>query len=125
MTPPARPLIVRDLAPYGALGGAAAAVGTIVVAAVARAADVGLEVEGEAIPLPAFAFWSLVGAAIGVLLARILGQRRRFVVVTVVGTALSLVPAVVLPDDTATSVVLVATHVLAAAIIVPVVARAL
>ena len=73
----------------------------------------------EAIPIPAFAWWTLVGAALGVVLARLLRERRRFVVVTTVAAGLSLIPAIAAPDDTATKAVLVGTHLLAAAIIIP------
>ena len=106
----------------GAAAGAIAAVGTTAVAAVAGAADVSLEVDGEEIPVLAFAWWTLVGAAIGVVLARVLGERRRFVAVTIVATGLSLIPAIALPDDTATTAVLVGAHLVAAAIIVPILA---
>ena len=109
----------RRLVRSGALAGAIAAVCTTVVAAIASAADVSLEVDGEAIPIPAFAWWTLVGAALGVVLARLLRERRRFVVVTTVATGLSLIPAIAAPDDTATTAVLVGTHLLAAAIIIP------
>ena len=40
-------------------------------------------------------------------MARLLRTRRRFLVVTVVATGLSLVPPIALPDDGATSAVLV------------------
>ena len=109
----------RRLVRSGALAGAIAAVCTTVVAAVARAAGVSLEVDGTAIPIPAFVWWTLVGAAVGVVLARLLGERRRFVVVTTVAVGLSLIPAIAAPDDTATKAVLVGTHLLAAAIIIP------
>ena len=108
----------RRLIGAGALAGAIAAVGTTVVAAIANAADVSLEVNAEAIPIPAFAWWTIIGAALGVVLARLLGDRRRFVVVTWVATGLSLIPAIAAPDDTATKAVLVCTHLLAAAIII-------
>ena len=97
----------RSLVRSGALAGAIAAVCTTVVAAIASAADVSLEVDGTAIPIPAFAWWTLVGAALGVVLARLLRDRRRFVVVTTVALGLSLVPAIAAPDDTATKAVLV------------------
>ena len=90
-----------------------------------RAADVSLEVDGTAIPIPAFAWWTLVGAALGVVLARLLRERRRFVVVTTVATGLSLIPAIAAADDTATTAVLVASHLLAAAIIIPTLSRQL
>ena len=102
-----------------------AAVCTTVVAAVATAADVSLEVDGTAIPIPAFAWWTLIGAALGVVLARLLRERRRFVVVTTAAVGLSLIPAIAAPDDTATTAVLVASHLLAAAIIIPTLGRQL
>lgn len=57
------------------------------------------------------------------MLARLLRGRRRFVAATTIATALSLVPAIAAPDDTATRMVLVASHVLAAAIVIPTLAR--
>ena len=109
----------RRLVRSGALAGAIAAVCTTVVAAIASAADVSLEIDATAIPIPAFAWWTLVGAALGVVLARLLRERRRFVVVTTVAAGLSLIPAIAAPDDTATKAVLVGAHLLAAAIIIP------
>lgn len=95
------------------------------MAAIARAADVSLEVDAAAIPIAAFALWTLVGAALGVLMARLLRARRRFLVVTVVATGMSLIPPIALPDDSATKLVLVAAHLLAAAIIIPTLSRGL
>ena len=109
----------RRLVRSGALAGAIAAVCTTVVAAIARAADVSLDINATAIPIPAFAWWTIIGAALGVVLARLLRERRRFVVVTTVAAGLSLIPAIAAPDDTATKAVLVGTHLLAAAIIIP------
>jgi hypothetical protein len=98
---------------------------TTVVAAVAIAAGVSLEVDGTAIPIPAFAWWTMVGAALGVLLARLLRERRPFVVIATVATGLSLIPAIAAPDDGATKAVLVGTHFLAASIIIPTLGRRL
>ena len=109
----------RRLVRSGALAGVIAAGCTTAVAAIASAADVSLEVDAEAIPIAAFAWWTIVGAALGVALARLLRERRRFVAVTSVAVGLSLLPALTAPDDTATSAVLVGAHLLAAAIIVP------
>ena len=111
--------ITRRLVQTGALAGALAAVCTTVVAAIASAAGVSLEIDANTIPIPAFAWWTLVGAALGVVLARLLRERRRFVVVATVAVGLSLIPAIAAPDDTATKAVLVGTHLLAAAIIIP------
>ncbi len=95
------------------------------MAAIASAADVSLEIKGAAVPIAAFAWWTLVAAALGVVLARVLRDRRRFLIVSTAGAALSLIPAIAAPDDTATKVVLVATHLLAAAIIIPTLTRKL
>jgi peptidoglycan/LPS O-acetylase OafA/YrhL len=89
------------------------------MAAIASAADVDLEANADAIPILAFAWWTLVGAALGIVLARLLPERRRFVIVTTVAAGLSLIPAIAAPDDTATSAVLVGAHICAAAIIIP------
>ena len=120
-TPPS----TRQLARSGALAGALAAVGTTVVAAIATAADVSLEIDGTAIPIPAFAWWTLIGAVLGVVLARLLRERRRFVIVTTVAVGLSLIPPIAGADDTGTKAVLVASHLLAAAIIIPTLTRQL
>jgi hypothetical protein len=110
---------LRSLLPTGMLAGAAAAAATVVVAALAQAADVSLEVDGQAIPLATFAFWTIVATFAGVVLAAVVRHRRRFVAATLTLTAISLVPSIVAPDDTATTIVLVGTHLLAAAIIIP------
>ena len=109
----------------GALAGAIAAICTTVVAAIASAAGVSLEINAEAIPIPAFAWWTIIGAVLGIVLARLLRDRRRFVVVTTVAVGLSLIPAIAAPDDTATKAVLVGAHILAAAIIIPTLSRRL
>jgi uncharacterized membrane protein YoaK (UPF0700 family) len=71
---------------------------------------------------------TLLGAVLGGLLAAALNRygarpRQTFVRAALVLTVLSCLPSVALPPDTASKIVLVATHVLAAAIIVPAVAR--
>jgi L-alanine-DL-glutamate epimerase-like enolase superfamily enzyme len=119
-----RPSVSR-LIRVGALAGAIAAACTTVAAAIASAADVSLEVDATAIPVAAFTLWTIVGAVLGVVLARLLSRRRRFVVVTTIATGLSLVPAIASADDTATRAVLVGAHLLAAAIIIPALARPL
>jgi hypothetical protein len=117
-TQPSQPS-TRHLVQNGALAGAAAAACTTIVAAIASAADVSLEVDANPIPIPAFAWWTVIGAALGVVLARLLRDRRRFVLLTTAATGLSLIPAIAAPDHTATKAVLVGTHLLAAAIIIP------
>lgn len=120
----------RPLWHTGAVSGIVAAVATTVMAAAALAADVPLEVAGEQIPLLGFAQMTLLGAAIGVGLAKGLRRwaarpQRSFVVATVVLTVLSIVPDLTIDATTASKLVLIATHVVAAAIVVPAVARRL
>src|SRR5690348_15257877 len=108
--------------------GLAAAAATTVVAAAVHAAGVSLEVGGETIPLAGFAQMTFLGAVIGGLLLAGLSRRSadprtRFIQIAVVLTALSCVPSVALPSDVGTKITLVGLHLLAAAIIVPVLAR--
>ena len=82
------------------------------------------------IPLAGFAQMTLVGAVVGALIAaglkrRSTAARRRFLQTTGMLTALSCVPSIALPPDVATKLALVATHMIAATIIVPVLARQL
>jgi hypothetical protein len=110
------------------VSGAVAALATTAVAATAHAADVPLAIDGETIPLAGFAQMTLLGAVLGGLLAAAFNRfsatpRRWFLTVAVALTVLSCVPSVALPDDAATKIVLVATHVVAAFVIVPALAR--
>jgi hypothetical protein len=101
---------------------------TTAAAAAVHAAGVSFEIEGEMIPILGFAQLTFVGAVLGGLILAGVNRwsgaaRRRFVQATVALTALSCVPSVVLPDDTGSQIALVILHVLAAAIVVPVLAR--
>ncbi|WP_308424449.1 DUF6069 family protein [Nocardioides albus] len=72
------------------------------------------------------AVFSLIGVAMAAVMARVaLRPRRTFVVTTVLLTVLSLVPDLTFGFDAASAVVLMALHVLAAAIVIPVLARRL
>ena len=109
---------------------AVAALATSTVAAGGSAAGISLDVSGAPIPVSGFAvltvLFSLVGVALAAVLARRARQpRRTFVRTTVVLTALSLVPDVVADATTDTRVLLMVTHLVAAAIVVPAVARRL
>jgi len=110
-------------------GGAVAAAVTTAIATVAHAAGVSFEIDGEAIPLPGFAQMTLLGAMLGLLIARQCRRaahpRSTFVRITVALTALSVVPDFVMSFDAASRIVLVSIHLTAAAIIVPVLARRL
>jgi hypothetical protein len=114
----------------GLAAGAVASVATAAFAAVAHALGVSLKVGGEAIPAPGFAQLTFVGAIIGTALAVVLARRagsprRTFVRTTVVLTALSIVPDLLVDAQAATKVTLALTHVIAAAIVIPALASRL
>lgn len=111
----------------GARAGVVAAGATTAVAAVAMAVDVPLEIRGEQLPLASFAQLTLICAAIAVVLGKALTRwaarpQRTFIGATVALTALSLVPDLTITATAATKVVLIATHLVAAAIVIPAVA---
>ena len=116
----------------GLVAAIAAAAAVILLGAVARTAGVDFELsaEGDVIPLPGLASATLMFSIVGLALAT--GLRRwaerpaaTFVRVTVVLTAISLVPPFLYDADIATSLSLVALHLTAATIFIPVVARRL
>ena len=114
----------------GPLAIAAAAAATALVAAAARAADVPLTVDGEQIPVSGFATMTVIVSAMGLLLAAALARwaprpRATLAWTGVALTLASFIPSLTADTDTATKVVLVTTHVVAAAIVIPVFARAL
>lgn len=107
--------------------GAAAAAGTTALAAAVHAAGVPLAAHGE-VPLAAFAQFTFIGAVLGGLLVafvnrRSVAPRRRFLQTVVALTALSCVPPLAYGDTLASKIGLVGTHLVAAAIIIPVLAR--
>ncbi len=106
-----------------AAAAALASVATVTIAAVASAADVSLEVDDKAIPLSAFPFWTIIATAVGAITARFVRTRRTFQTVTIAATAVSLVPALTFPDDAATRLVLAGIHLVAAAIVIPLLSR--
>jgi uncharacterized protein DUF6069 len=109
---------------------AVAALATSTIAAGGSAAGISLDVSGAPIPVSGFAVLTVVFSLVGVALAAVLARRARqprrtFVRTTVVLTALSLVPDLVADATTDTRVLLMVTHLVAAAIVVPIVARRL
>jgi hypothetical protein len=115
----------QELPRATASSGVLAASATTAGAAVLRAAGVPLAVHGT-IPLAAFAQLTVIAAVAGGLLMAVLTRRgpaprRRFLQVTGL-TALSCA-APAFADTTASKIALVALHLLAAAIIIPVLAR--
>jgi hypothetical protein len=126
----ARPQRSSGLLRAGGASALVAAVANALVAAGARVADVPLEIEGEQIPAVGFAMMTLMFSAAGLLVAAAIRRwapapRATFTWIAMAVVALSFVPSLTADTDTATKVVLVATHVVAAAIVVPVVARSL
>ncbi|MCW2784388.1 MAG: hypothetical protein JWP74_905 [Marmoricola sp.] len=111
---------------YGLLAAAA----TTTVAAVLHAAGVSLDVAKEPVPLPAFAEvtfgFALIGLAIAAGLRRwTRDPHRAWLRTTIVLTAFSFVPDLLADAATGTRLTLMATHVAAAAIVVPGVASRL
>jgi len=107
--------------------GVLAAAATTAGALVLRAAGVPLAVHGK-IPLAAFAQLTFIAAVSGgvllaVLIRRSSAPRRWFARITAGLTALSCVAPLAFADTTASKIALVALHLLAAGIIVPVLAR--
>lgn len=114
----------------GVVATVAASAATMIVAAAGRAAGVGLDVSGAPIPVSGFGVLTAVFSVVGVVLAALLSRfvrrpRRAFVRTTVVLTILSLVPDVIADASTATRALLMLTHLVAAAIVIPAVARRL
>ncbi|MCA2225232.1 DUF6069 family protein [Nonomuraea aurantiaca] len=124
-TAPVKPLITGGLT-----AAAVAAVATAAVAAAGEFAGISLVVGGAPIPASGFAvltgIFSVVGLALALVLARWARRpRTAFVRTTLVLTALSLVPDVLADASAATKVLLMLTHVVAAAIVIPAIARRL
>ena len=120
----------RPLLRAGLRYGAAAAVATTAVAAIASAAGVSFEIKGEAIPLLGFAqmtlLWTFVGVGIAALVRRFASSpSAMWVKVAVALVAVSFVPDVTADAATGTKLALMLTHVVAAAIVIPAIARAL
>jgi hypothetical protein len=114
----------------GLLAGLVAAVATTAIVTAARAAHVSVAVQGEPIPLAGFAQLTLVATIVGIVIAMVLSTRARhprrsFVTTAVALTAVSLVPDVMVDATMASKLVLGLTHLVAAAIVVPTLAKRL
>ncbi|WP_033314508.1 DUF6069 family protein [Streptomyces iakyrus] len=130
-------LSTRPVWLVGILATLAGAVVAEAFALVTRAAGVPMEAaspgaeEAAEIPVGGFfggvLFWSVAGIVLAVVLARWAKRpARTFTVTTVALTALSLAgPAVAPHTATSTQIVLAASHVVAAAVVVPLLARRL
>lgn len=113
-----------------AVSGVVATAATTLMAVAGKAAGIDFEVDGTAVPTLGFGQFTLVGALIGGLLAMAFARwarrpRRTFVATTATLTVLSLVPDATFGFDVASALALIATHLVAAAIVVPPIARRL
>jgi hypothetical protein len=119
----------KSLIGGGLVAAGLAAVATSAVAAAGEFAGIGLIVGGAAIPVSGFAVLTAICSVVGLALALVLRWARRpravFLRTTIALTALSLVPDVLADASPATKVLLMVTHLVAAAIVIPVVARRL
>ncbi|MDQ6525146.1 DUF6069 family protein [Nocardioides sp. LHD-245] len=122
-----RPTVWR----HGLAAATVASVVTTTLAAVASAAGVSFA-DGSGVSLPVLAFTQLtfVFSMLGVVLAAVLARRARrprstFVRTTVALTVLSVVPDATFGFDVASALILMALHAVAAAIVIPVLARRL
>lgn len=114
----------------GAVATVVAAASTAAVAAAGNAVGISLAVAGTPIPPTGFAtltvMFSVLGMVIALVLRRFAGRARSlWVRTTVTLTVLSLVPDVLADADISTKVLLMVTHLVAAAIVIPAVARRL
>ncbi|MFG1830930.1 DUF6069 family protein [Micromonospora chersina] len=129
-TTPATTSTFGALIGAGVLATVAASTATMAVAAAGHTAGISLDVADAPIPVTGFgvltAAFSLVGVIIAALLSRFARRpRRTFVRTTVVLTVLSLVPDVIADAETSTKALLMLTHLVAAAIVIPAVTRRL
>jgi ABC-type transport system involved in multi-copper enzyme maturation permease subunit len=120
----------RSLILTGLAAAVVAAAATMAVAAGGSAAGISLDVNGAALPVASFGMLTLVFSLVGLVLAVVLSRtvkspRRAFVRTTVVLTVLSLVPDVMVDAEVGTKALLMLTHLVAAAIVIPAVARRL
>lgn len=110
--------------------GLVAAAATTVVAAVADASGISLDIAGEPIVLFAFPQLTFVFTMVGLAIAAGLRRwnsnpRRAWIRTTVALTALSFVPDVLADADVSTRLVLMLTHLVAASIVIPAIASRL
>ena len=121
----------RPVWKHGVAAAAVAAVATTVLAAVASAAGVSFaDSTGESIPVFAFPQLTLIFSLVGVGIAAVLARKARrprstFVRTAVALTVLSYVPDLTFGFDAGSAAALISLHTVAAAIVVPTLARRL
>ncbi|MEV4146220.1 DUF6069 family protein [Amycolatopsis sp. NPDC049691] len=120
----------KSLVAGGLTATAVAAVATTAVAGLGKLAGNSLAVGGAPIQLSGFALLTVVFSGLGLVLALVLARKARrprtaFVRTTLVLTALSLVPDLVVDAAVSTRLLLILAHLVAAAIVIPAIARRL
>jgi hypothetical protein len=125
-------IAMRTLGLTGLLAALAAMAATTLAAALAQVIGVDFEIPdgGETIPLAGFAvvtgFFSAVGIVIAVVLRRWSAHpAERFLWTAVSLTVISLIPPSISGADTATVAALLGLHLVAAAVMIPALARSL
>jgi hypothetical protein len=121
---------VGSLLLAGSAATVAAAVATAAVAAAGQAVGISTAISGAPIPASGFAvltvIFSVVGLGVATALRRFVRRPRvAWIRTTVALTLLSFVPDVLVDATVTTKVFLMLTHVVAAAIVIPAVARRL
>ena len=119
---------VGSLLVAGSVATVAAAVATSLVAATGSALGVSPDVSGAPIPVSGFAVLTVIFSLVGLVIAAALRRfarrpRTAWVRTSVALTVLSLVPDVLVDATTPAKVLLMLAHVVAAAIVIPAVAR--
>jgi hypothetical protein len=121
----------RPVWKHGVACAVAASTATTVLAAIASAAGVSFAGStGEGIPIAGFAQLTLIFSLVGVGIAALMARKARrpratFVRTALALTALSFVPDLTFGFDAASAATLIALHIVAAAIVVPTLARRL
>jgi hypothetical protein len=129
-TPTAAVPTVGSLLLTGAAATVTAAAATALVAAAGQAVGFGTAVSGMPIPPSGFAVMTVMFSVLGLVIATALRRfarhpRTAWLRTTVALTVLSFVPDVLADAAVSTKVLLMVTHVVAAAIVIPAVARRL
>jgi Family of unknown function (DUF6069) len=121
----------RSVWKHGIAAAVVASVATTILAAIASAAGVSFADDtGASIPIAGFAQLTLVFSPVGVAIAAVMARKARrpratFVRTAVALTVLSFVPDLTFGFDAGSAAILITLHTVAAAIVVPTLARRL
>lgn len=122
----------RKLAATGLIATVAAMLATTLTAALAKSLGVDFEIPngGEPIPLPGFATMTALFSLAGTLIAAALlhwttHPAKRFLQATLSLTAISLIAPLISGADPATTLTLIALHLIAASVVIPTLTRPL